>query len=60
MSAAIAQCISHRPSAPAVGELLAKSILTNTLDPLLVPFAIDPFDRGAAVREEGIVLATGD
>jgi sarcosine oxidase subunit beta len=47
-------------SAPAVGELLAKSILTNTLDPLLAPFAIDRFDRGAAVREGGIVLATGE
>jgi sarcosine oxidase, subunit beta len=44
-------------SAPAVGELLARSILSNTIDPLLAPFAIDRFDRGAAVREGGIVLA---
>jgi sarcosine oxidase subunit beta len=46
-------------SAPAVGELLARSILSNAIDPLLTPFAIDRFDRGAAVREGGIVLAAG-
>jgi sarcosine oxidase subunit beta len=46
-------------SAPAVGELLARSILSNAIDPLLAPFAIDRFDRGAAVREGGIVLAAG-
>ena len=47
-------------SAPAVGELLARSILSNAIDPLLAPFAIDRFDRGAAVREGSIVLAVGD
>jgi sarcosine oxidase subunit beta len=47
-------------SAPAVGELLAWSILSNAIDPLLAPFAIDRFDRGAAVREGGIVLAAGE
>jgi sarcosine oxidase, subunit beta len=47
-------------SAPAVGELLARSILSNAIDPLLAPFAIDRFDRGAAVREGGIVLAAGE
>ena len=47
-------------SAPAVGELLARSILSNAIDPMLAPFAIDRFDRGAAVREGGIVLAAGE
>ena len=47
-------------SAPAVGELLARSILSNTIDPLLAPFAIDRFDRDAAIREGGIVLAAGE
>ena len=47
-------------SAPAVGELLARSILLNAIDPLLSPFAVDRFDRDAPVREGGIVLAAGE
>jgi sarcosine oxidase subunit beta len=44
-------------SAPAVGELLAKAILTGDIDSRIAPFAIDRFERGASVREGGIVLA---
>jgi sarcosine oxidase, subunit beta len=45
-------------SAPAVGELLAHSILSGTTHALLRPFSIDRFERNAPVREAGIVLAT--
>ncbi len=44
-------------SAPAVGELLAKAILTGDIDSRIAPFAVDRFERGASVREGGIVLA---
>jgi sarcosine oxidase, subunit beta len=44
-------------SAPAVGELLAQSILSGNVHPLLQPFAVDRFERNAPVRENGIVLA---
>ena len=44
-------------SAPAVGELLAEAILTGTIDARIAPFAVDRFERGAPVREGGIVLA---
>jgi sarcosine oxidase subunit beta len=44
-------------SAPAVGELLAKAILTGDVDSRIAPFAVDRFERGAPVREGGIVLA---
>jgi sarcosine oxidase, subunit beta len=44
-------------SAPAVGELLAESILQGHVHPLLQPFAVDRFERNAPVREGGIVLA---
>lgn len=44
-------------SAPAVGELLAETMLTGRLDPRLAPFAVDRFVHGRAVREGGIVLA---
>jgi sarcosine oxidase, subunit beta len=43
-------------SAPAVGELLAESILTGKPEQRLAPFAIDRFARGAPIREGGIVL----
>ena len=44
-------------SAPAVGELLATTILSGTVHPLLRPFAVDRFNRNAPVVEDGIVLA---
>jgi sarcosine oxidase subunit beta len=44
-------------SSAAVGELLAKSIVTGTVDAILRPFAVDRFDRNAPVIEGGIVLA---
>ena len=43
--------------APAVGQLLAASILTGRTDPRLSPFAVDRFDRGRPVDEAGIVVA---
>lgn len=44
-------------SAPAVGELLAQSILSGTTHELLKPFSVDRFQRNAPVLEAGIVLA---
>ena len=44
-------------SAPAVGELLAESLLSGHIEARLAPFAIDRFARGQPVREGGIVLA---
>jgi sarcosine oxidase subunit beta len=44
-------------SAPAVGELLAQSILSGVTQEQLLPFAVDRFARNVPVREEGIVLA---
>jgi len=44
-------------SSAAVGELLARSIVTGTVDSILQPFAVDRFDRNAPVVEGGIVLA---
>jgi sarcosine oxidase subunit beta len=40
-----------------VGELLAESMLSGNVHPLLQPFAVDRFERNAPVRENGIVLA---
>jgi len=45
-------------SAPAVGELLAQSILERSVHQLLRPFAVDRFARNAPVVEGGIVLAS--
>lgn len=45
-------------SAPAVGELLASSILKGATDRRLAPFALDRFERGRPVREAGIVVST--
>lgn len=44
-------------SSAAVGELLATSIVSGTVHPLLRPFSVDRFDRNAPVVEGGIVLA---
>jgi heterotetrameric sarcosine oxidase beta subunit len=44
-------------SAPAVGELLAHTILSGTTHELLQPFSVDRFRRHAPVIEAGIVLA---
>jgi sarcosine oxidase subunit beta len=44
-------------SAPAVGELLAQTILSGTTHELLQPFSVDRFLRNAPVLEAGIVLA---
>lgn len=44
-------------SAPAVGELLAQTILSGITHELLQPFAVDRFQRNAPVLEGGIVLA---
>lgn len=46
-------------SSAASGELLAASMVSGTLHPILQPFAIDRFERNAPVREGGIVLASG-
>ena len=44
-------------SAPAVGELLAHTILSGKTHELLQPFSVDRFRRNAPVKEAGIVLA---
>ena len=44
-------------SSAAVGELLAASILSGTVHPILRPFCVDRFDRNSPVIEGGIVLA---
>ena len=44
-------------SAPAVGELLAHTILSGATHELLQPFSVDRFRRNAPVLEAGIVLA---
>jgi sarcosine oxidase, subunit beta len=44
-------------SSAAVGELLAQSIVTGTVDSILQPFAVDRFERNVPVIEGGIVLA---
>jgi sarcosine oxidase subunit beta len=44
-------------SAPAVGELLAQTILSGMTHELLKPFSVDRFRRNAPVLEAGIVLA---
>jgi sarcosine oxidase subunit beta len=44
--------------APAVGELLARSILSGSVDAHLAPFALDRFANGRPVQEAGIVVAT--
>jgi sarcosine oxidase, subunit beta len=44
-------------SAPAIGELLAASILQESVDRRLLPFALDRFERGCPVHEGGIVVS---
>jgi sarcosine oxidase subunit beta len=44
-------------SAPAVGELMADSIISGTTAELLTPFSVDRFERNRPVVEGGIVLA---
>ena len=41
----------------AAGELLARTLHENRVDPILAPFAVDRFSRGKPVQEGGIVLA---
>jgi sarcosine oxidase subunit beta len=43
--------------APAAGELLAHAILSDRVDPLIEPFAVDRFEKGRPVLEASIVLA---
>jgi hypothetical protein len=44
-------------SSAAVGELLAISILSGNVHPILQPFSVDRFERNVPVIEGGIVLA---
>lgn len=46
--------------ATAAGELLARSMRSGRLDPILQPFAVDRFERRAPVPEGSIVLAAPD
>ena len=41
--------------APAAGSLLAKAIVAGETDPILAPFAVDRFRRGAAIVEGSTV-----
>jgi sarcosine oxidase subunit beta len=43
--------------APGAGTLLAKAIATGEIDPRMLPFAVDRFDRGQPVHDPAIVLA---
>jgi sarcosine oxidase subunit beta len=46
--------------APAAGDLLAKAITTDTVDPRMTAFAVDRFRRNQPVAEGAIVLAPVD